>query len=428
MRHLGQRGYLYTPDGQIPSIEDHTEFLLELFGAMRQKDSHSAIAKAASNSWYTRACAKINAEPVKDERTHESKEQHAIEHFPVPWRVTFDTNPDDCNFSCTMCEQHSEYSPHQKQRRELGIRRRRMDFEIIRDTVIQLAPKGLKEIIPSTMGEPLYYKHFEDILKLCHEHDVKLNLTTNGSFYGGGVEYWAPKIIPVGSDVKFSWNGITNETQEKIMKGSKLDKQIENLRKFIKLRNECAEQDGGNYCSVTLQLTFMEVNLEELPELVTFAIAQDCDRVKGHHLWAHFSEIKNENLRRSTESVHRWNAVARKCREIAATHRRPSGRPFRLENFSDLDVPHEESQVSKVDHVETVCPFLGREAWVNHSGRFDPCCAPDEQRQSLGSFGNITESETSLLDIWTSDQYTDLVQNYTKRPLCKNCNMRRPVT
>ncbi len=24
-----------------------------------------------------------------------------------PWRITFDTNPDNCNLKCIMCEEHS---------------------------------------------------------------------------------------------------------------------------------------------------------------------------------------------------------------------------------------------------------------------------------------------------------------------------------
>lgn len=57
----------------------------------------------------------------------------------------------DCNFSCTMCEEHSEHSPKQVERKSKGLRKRRMDFETIAKIVAELAPKGLKEIIPTTM-------------------------------------------------------------------------------------------------------------------------------------------------------------------------------------------------------------------------------------------------------------------------------------
>jgi hypothetical protein len=38
--------------------------------------------------------------------------------------------------------------------------------------------------------------------------------------------------MPVLSDVKFSWNGITKATQELVMKNSKLDRQVDHY--FIK--------------------------------------------------------------------------------------------------------------------------------------------------------------------------------------------------
>lgn len=52
------------------------------------------------------------------------------------------------------------------------------------------------------MGEPLLYEHFEDILALCAKHNVKLNLTTNGTFPKHGAREWAARIVPVTSDVK----------------------------------------------------------------------------------------------------------------------------------------------------------------------------------------------------------------------------------
>eukprot|EP01126_Amoeba_proteus_P050366 TRINITY_DN5942_c0_g1_i4.p1 TRINITY_DN5942_c0_g1~~TRINITY_DN5942_c0_g1_i4.p1 ORF type:complete len:326 (-),score=33.30 TRINITY_DN5942_c0_g1_i4:181-1062(-) len=289
-----------------------------------------------------------------------------------------------------------------------------------------MAPLGLREIIPTTMGEPLQYKEFPQFIEICKEHNVKLNLTTNGSFYGRGVDAWARMIVPVTVDVKVSWNGATAETQEKIMKGSKFSTQIENLKHFIRVRDEI-ERNGGNRCSVTLQLTFMESNLNEIPDIVKMAIDFGCDRVKGHHLWAHFKEIADQNLRRSPESIARWNEVAKRCRDFVATHPLPNGKQLILANFFDLDpsAAAVESKSSPI-HPAAVCPFLGKEAWVNHEGRFDPCCAPDEQRKSLGSFGNVKNEGESMLDIWQSESYQKLVRDYAERPLCQGCNMRQP--
>lgn len=62
--------------------------------------------------------------------------------------------------------QHSEFSPHQKHRKASNIQRRRMSLELIKKTVEEMAPLGLREIIPTTMGEPLQYKYFPQMIEL----------------------------------------------------------------------------------------------------------------------------------------------------------------------------------------------------------------------------------------------------------------------
>ena len=78
-----------------------------------------------------------------------------------PWRITFDTNPDDCNLRCIMCEDHSPHSSTQPDRRAAGLPKRRMDMDLIRRVLAEASGNGLREIIPSTMGEPLLYRHMD---------------------------------------------------------------------------------------------------------------------------------------------------------------------------------------------------------------------------------------------------------------------------
>lgn len=338
---------------------------------------------------------------------------------PGPWRITFDTNPDDCNFRCLMCEEHS---PFNTARRGEQRHKRRMPVELIEKIVAEAAPLGLREIIPSTMGEPLLYDDFEAILKLCQRYQVKLNLTTNGSFpkhHGkGGVDYWAERIVPVTSDVKFSWNGACAETQEKIMLGARWDKALRNLRRFIQARDAHAAA-GGDYCRVTFQLTFLETNVAELTDIVKLAARLGVDRVKGHHLWTHFPQIEGLSMRRDAAAIARWNRAARAAEQAARDFPLPNGKPVTLENIHPLD-PNANTDLAPGGD----CPFLGREAWVNTQGRFDPCCAPDTQRRTLGDFGNLRE--TRLTAIWHGEAYRQLLADYRQRPLCVGCNMRKP--
>lgn len=380
---LGERGYLYSATGDIPSIQDHVIAIERLYADVLSRQASARVPRSAG-----------------------------------PWRITFDTNPDTCNLRCVMCEEHSPHSILQIRRKEEGRPRRLMAFEMIERVVADAAPHGLREIIPSTMGEPLLYEHFDDILELCRRYKVKLNLTTNGTFPRRGATAWAERIVPVTSDAKISWNGATKATHEAIMLGARWEKVIKNARDFIAVRDAHAAA-GGNRCRVTFQLTFLESNVDELADIVRLALRLGVDRIKGHHLWAHFKEIQDQSMRRSPEAIERWNRAVLAAREAAREQTLPNGQYVLLENIFLLDA------VAKEDLAPGgACPFLGQEAWVSAVGRFDPCCAPDAQRRTLGEFGNLDSA--SFMEIWNGDSYRELTSTYRNRRLCVGCNMRKP--
>ncbi|MCG8416990.1 MAG: glycosyltransferase [Proteobacteria bacterium] len=381
---LGQHGYLYSDSGDVPEVESHIRQVERLYARV--------LTRRASTR---------------------------VKSRPGPWRITFDTNPDTCNLQCIMCEEHSPHSHLQSQRKAEGRRRRIMPFDMIERVVADAARHGLEEIIPSTMGEPLLYEHFEKILELCVRHGVKLNLTTNGTFPRLGARTWAERIVPVTSDVKISWNGATPATHESIMRGSRWDQVLDNVRTFIAVRDNHAA-GGGNRCRVTFQLTFLESNVGELADMVRLAIDLGVDRLKGHHLWAHFDQIRGQSMRRSKAAIRRWNQAVLDAREAAAERALPDGSHLLLDNIFPLDD----------DAIEDLapggpCPFLGQEAWVSAQGRFDPCCAPDAQRRTLGEFGNLHEQ--GFMDIWNGSAYRELTSTYRNRSLCLGCNMRKPA-
>jgi len=379
---LGARGYIHDPSGGIPDIDTHVAAIEALYHQLlRRRDSARVPARAPA--------------------------PHG------PWRVTFDTNPDTCNLRCIMCEEHSEHSLLQIRRKAAGKPRRLMPIDLLRRLFTEAAANGMREMIPSTMGEPLLYDHFEDILELCRTHDVKLNLTTNGTFPRLGARVWAERIVPVTSDVKISWNGATAATHEQIMPGTQWDRVLANAREFIAVRDAHAAA-GGNRCRVTFQLTFLESNVHELADIVRLAIDLGVDRVKGHHLWAHFDSIKDLSMRRNPEAILRWNHAVAAARAVAASAN------IMLDNIFPLD-PDAREDIAPGGP----CPFLGQEAWVSATGRFDPCCAPDAQRRTLGEFGDL--HDTNLMDVWHGDAYKRLRTTYRNHALCVGCNMRKPA-
>jgi MoaA/NifB/PqqE/SkfB family radical SAM enzyme len=202
------------------------------------------------------------------------------------------------------------------------------------------------------------------------------------------------------------------------MVGTQFEKVLDNLKVLIRERDAYAAR-FGHRARITLQLTFLETNTPEFAAIVRLAAELGVDRVKGHHLWAHFSQIKGLAMRRSPDSIARWNSAVREAEAAAEQHRLPNGAKVLLENIAELT----EGAIGDMAPGSR-CPFLGQEAWVSAEGRFNPCCAPDKERQTLGNFGSLNSS--SITDIWDGSAYQQLREDYATRALCKGCNMRQP--
>jgi glycosyltransferase involved in cell wall biosynthesis/MoaA/NifB/PqqE/SkfB family radical SAM enzyme len=378
MKALGTRGYLYHENGHVPCIKEHCEQLERMY------------EKVISSS--------------------RPKEL---------WRITIDTNPEDCNLECVMCEEHSPHSTFiEELYKKKGIRRRRMPVAQLEDIFRQASALGVREIIPSTMGEPLIYKGINRIYELAKEHGILINLTTNGTFPGRSVKDWAEIIIPQTSDVKISWNGATRETAEKVMIGIDFEQVLANLKEFI-VHRDLLYAEKGHYCRITLQLTFMRNNMHELSDIIRLAALLGVDRVKGHHLWDHFEEIRHLSFVNSPEGVKEWNELVVKAHETADQFRSPDGKKVLLENIVPLELT-----AGGIVPDEYDCPFLGKEIWISAEGEISPCCAPDQLRRTLGDFGNIRDR--SLHSVMSGELYQDLLLNFRNKEVCKHCKMRKP--
>lgn len=330
-----------------------------------------------------------------------------------PERITFVTNPGLCNLSCPMCDTHSPLNIH---RHELCRSLPLMDVSLIKRTVQELAPLGLKEIIPSTMGEPLLYPQFGDVLALAAETGVTLNLTTNATFPNGSVEFWAERLLPVLSDVKFSLNAIDPEVNGRIMNGACTKTQLQNIELFLHLRDAFAQKTGRR-TTVTLQMTFMRSNVEHVVQVLRWSIPRGVDRLKGHHIWVTWPELSSESLKTSDTLVKRWNEVVAELEHIAASQPLPNGQHIRLDNIAPLENTLQAS-------TKGPCPFLGKEAWVEADGSFQVCCCPSAARKSFGTFGRV--GPVSLRHLWTSPRYRSFVASWGEHENCRLCNMRKP--
>ena len=210
-------------------------------------------------------------------------------------RVTLLTNPDVCNLHCPLCFlnqralHNCDVANCNKERRAFGMGE--MSFEVARAAIEKYAAERdasgkrlLREVIPSTMGEPLLYSHFDELLELCKLLEIPLNLTTNGTFPGKwGSDAAMELLLRSCRDIKVSY-----------LASEQFDGWKANVEKLVRVRDklrgnadcseaadvECVGTAKSRVATVSLQVTLHKKNLQEVPEIVLWASAIGIDRIK----------------------------------------------------------------------------------------------------------------------------------------------------
>lgn len=194
-------------------------------------------------------------------------------------RITLLTNPDKCNLNCPLCFLNQRGFS----RCVLGVGE--MAFETARVAIEKYAAERdasgkrvLREVIPSTMGEPLLYSHFEDLLSLCRSMELPLNLTTNGTFPGKwGSDAGMAELLRACSDIKVSY-----------LASEQFDGWKANVEKLLNVRRELMADAAQGECSenaarpatVSLQVTLHKKNVDKAAELVSWASSVGINRIK----------------------------------------------------------------------------------------------------------------------------------------------------
>ena len=296
-------------------------------------------------------------------------------------RITLLTNPDVCNLHCPLCFLNQ---------RAFAFGLGEMPFEIAKAAIEKYAAERdasgkrlLREVIPSTMGEPLLYSHFDELLELCRALGIPLNLTTNGTFPGKwGSEDAMGVLLRSCRDIKVSY-----------LASEQFDGWKTNVEKLVKERDKlrgnadcakvdcvgnagvkCAETAESRVSTVSLQVTLHKKNLQDVPELVSWASAIGVDRIKWNK--AVLLSVASQELREMYELD---DALLESLRN-----------EFRSGEFSASNVKHEGSLFFKncadqcaVGGKCESCPFAD-EVWVWPDGHEDHCPNPERRFVAYG--------------------------------------------
>ena len=328
-------------------------------------------------------------------------------------RVTLLTNPDVCNLHCPLCflnqralhncnarsaeNGNGDCPPDNgrerffycnKERRAFGMGE--MPFEVARAAIEKYATERdasgkrlLREVIPSTMGEPLLYSHFDELLELCRALGIPLNLTTNGTFPGKwGSDAAMELLLRSCCDIKVSY-----------LASEQFDGWKANVEKLVRVRDglrgnaesagdagvKCAKTAESRVATISLQVTLHKKNLQEVPEIVLWASAIGIDRIK----W-------NKVVLLSSASQ-----MLREMYALDDAQLESLRNEFRLGALSASNVKHEGSlffndsaDICAVGGKCESCPFAD-EVWVLPDGHEDHCPNPERRYVIPGMTGNL---------------------------------------
>lgn len=310
----------------------------------------------------------------------------------LPVRITLNTNK-NCNLRCKLCGFSTKSQNLEKDRMKLDL------IEIISEELFSTA----WEVVPSTIGEPLVYENFLDLIHLIGEYQCRIELYTNGMLLD---EEISRKILPFLADLKVSFDAASKSVFENFRVNANYETIIRNITKFNELRK------NFRYVSpptITLQVTLARSNINELPLLVKLASSIGINRIAASHAYIFSQNLKSESLifNRDLSDENLLEAyILSKNLDVNTFFPRPfnGANPGTFYLFK-----------------AKTCAYLYKETWINANGDVHPCFLPDSP-----VMGNLHEE--SFQEIWNGSRYRNMRRTVNdQKPLfsrCKNCLIR----
>ena len=277
-------------------------------------------------------------------------------------RITLLTNPDKCNLHCPLCFLNQR--PLQNCGEGCVFGMGEMIFEIARAAIEKYAAardasgnRLLREVIPSTMGEPLLYSHFDELLEFCRLIGIPLNLTTNGTFPGKWAHESAMELLLLScSDIKVS------HLASEQFGGWKA-----NVEKLMTVRRSLCVEHAAGVATVSLQVTLHRKNLDMVPDLVKWTSSIGIARIKWNTVF--FLSVASAALK----SEFALDVGLDEVRNLVLDATARCGCKVRNEGSLFMKIPR-----GHFSQVDDTCPFTD-EVWILPDGSEDHCPNPERR-------------------------------------------------
>lgn len=294
-----------------------------------------------------------------------------------------------CNLKCAMCE-HTYWQ-------EPSVDMSYEKFKMIVDQFPKLRWIGLTGI-----GQSFLNKDFLRMLELVKSRGAYVELYDSFCFLN---EKNSGALVELGIEkIYASIDAATKETYEKIRKGSKFERVINNVTNLIDIRN----QKGLFFPEIHFHYIISKLNFHEIRPFVRLVHSIDKSGrvgVKFTRLLHYFDEVQDLFIEVPKETIEETNRLAARLNVPISW---------------STDIPQKKPRISKC--TEWTMPFI----FV--TGHVIPCCAGNEANsryfQKEHSLGNVFDQ--SFKEIWNSKKYKDFRSKLRKGKVpscCADCSI-----
>jgi MoaA/NifB/PqqE/SkfB family radical SAM enzyme len=290
----------------------------------------------------------------------------------------------DCNLTCSICARNEfPYGPGH------------LPLDLF-DTLTFLFP-SLEKLILHGYGEPLAHPGFQKIMDRVSGFACHTSFYTNGTLLFGE----RARAILTGDVDEISVSIDTPDPKrfEDIRTGANFERVVDNVRSFIKSRNEL-DMDTPR---IVIAAVAMKETVDDLIDLTQLACDLGADVIEVNYLMAYKDELVNRSLFFDQERANNaLKEVRRRADELGLESRLPE--PFGLGDGA-----------AKIQG-DFLCPRPYDFTYIGYDGNVRPCCFP------LLYLGTIAEE--GFLDIWNNKAYRKLRKSFADKsppPFCVEC-------
>ena len=188
---------------------------------------------------------------TEEEKSRTVPPQHLTNH-PIDVWILYGER---CNLNCVMCWQDH----HDKLTIDNAVVKNNVNWTEVENIELQ-------------GGEVLAMKEAKALfLWLTQEKKKKVNLITNGMLIN---DRWARYLVSGSQRVHISVNAASKEIHERVNRGSKFTRVINNIKTLVRLKQEMASD-----VKIIYKYTIVPDNIHEVAEAITYADSLGCDRI-----------------------------------------------------------------------------------------------------------------------------------------------------